>query len=426
MSTKIKIDIKHHTLSNGLEVFLIPDSKLPLISYYTFFKVGSRNERPGITGISHLFEHMMFKGSKKYPEGMFDHILTANGGFSNAYTSKDMTVFYEVFPSQLLEQVMDMEADRMQNLNISEESLESEREVVIEERLLRTDNSLEGFLMEQLYANAFIAHPYQWPVIGWLSDLKHITLAQCLEYHKIYYAPNNAVLVIGGDLEPDQTIQMIEKYYASIPAQTPPPPVITKEPPQSGEKRIVIRKEAQHPQLYIAYHGIDVSDPGLYALDIFQMIFGTGRSSRLHKRLVEEEQLINSVYCAFGYDLDPGLFYFIMELKNENDPEQIIKIFDEEMEKMQKNPPSEEEMQKAFNILNTDYYHNFATIENKVHEIGRSFILFNDPETVLHFPEYYSNVTANDVVQVCNAIFQSHNRTILFLQPVESTGANFA
>lgn len=426
MAKKLSFPIHTATLSNGLEVVLIPDSSLPLISYYTFFKVGSRNERPGITGISHLFEHLMFKGSKKYPEGIFDQILTANGGFSNAYTSKDMTVFYEVFPSQLLEHVMDMEVDRLVNLNISEESLESERSVVIEERLLRTDNSIEGFMMEQLYANAYIAHPYQWPIIGWLSDLEKINLSQCMEYHKIYYAPNNALLAIGGDFDVDKTLKLIQKYYSPVPSQVAPPSLVTKEPEQSGEKRIFISKEAQNPQLYIAYHSISARDSALFALDMFQMIFVTGRSSRLHKRLVEKEKLANSVYGAFGYDMDPGLFYFVIELKRTDDFEKVLDIIDEEIHLLINESIEDNELIKALNILNTDYYHNFATLENKVHEIGRSKILFDNPEYVLQFPQFYQNVTKEDIVSIASAIFRSSNRTSLFLIPQKRQDMEFA
>ncbi|GAB4169122.1 MAG: pitrilysin family protein [Calditrichia bacterium] len=417
MKHKLDIQIFQHSLKNGLKVILLPDSSLPIISYYTFFRVGSRNERPGITGISHLFEHMMFKGSKKYPEGIFDKILTANGGFSNAYTSRDMTVYYQVFPNQLLPQIIDMEVDRLSGLNISEESLESERQVVIEERLLRTDNSLEGFLMEQLYANAYVAHPYQWPIIGWLSDLQQISLPQCLEYHKIYYAPNNAILAIGGDFNPEQVLTQIESAYETVPAQVSPPPVVTKEPPQAGEKRITIHKEAQHPYLYIAYHSIPATDPNLAALDMFQMIFNTGRSSRLVSRLVEKEKIANNVYGAFGYDIDPGLYYFVIELKSDNNFNKVIEILDEELEKVDKNSLTDEEIQKAINILITDYYHNFTTVENKVHEIGRSGLLFDDPSKILDFPEKYNRVKKKDIIDIKNQIFTMENRTVIQVIP---------
>lgn len=417
MTDMIHISPLIHHLSNGLEILLLPDPSLPLVTYFTFYKVGSRNERPGITGISHLFEHLMFKGSRNFPEGVFDEIITAHGGSSNAYTSRDMTVYHEVFPSRLLEKIIEMEADRMAGLNITEESLESERQVVIEERLLTTDNSVEGFLLEQLYANAYIAHPYRWPIIGWMSDLKAITLNQCLEYHKIYYAPSNAMVVIGGAFDPDQTLKWLEQYYGSIPAQVTPPPVITSEPPQAGEKRIFLKKNAQHPVCAIGYHAISASHPDLYALDLFQLIFVVGKSSRLYRRLVEEEKLVTSVSGYFDYELDPSLFVLWMDMKDVKDLEKILAVIDQELQNLFEGSLSFREIRKARNILLTDFYEEFETLENRVHEIGRSSILFGDPLQVMKFPEIYETIKKQDIIRIARQIFTPDNRTVALIVP---------
>ena len=408
------IEIVTHTLRNGLKILFIENHKLPLTAFFTFYKVGSRNERPGITGISHLFEHMMFKGSKKFPEGAFDEILTANGGFSNAYTTRDMTVYYEVFPSRLFEKVVEMEADRMQYLNVGKDSLEAERQVVMEERLMRTDNHIEGVLVEQLYANAYVAHPYQWPVIGWMSDIENITLEQCLEYFKIYYSPNNAVIVVSGDVDPDTAIPVMETFYEQFPPQVSPPAVITREPGQSGNKYIHVKKEAGLQQILMGYHTLNSANPDIFALDAMQVILGNGHSSRLYQRLVEQEKTAIQAYGSFSYQLDPGLFTFHFNLAEKGTPERIEKGFDEELEKMKQDLVSETELEKAVNILKSDFVHHLSTLEGRGHEAGKNELLFGDSDLVNSIYRKYSELTVEQIREVSRKYF-AEGRTMVIL-----------
>src|ERR671928_524107 len=208
--------VQEHELPNGLQIRLLPDRSLPIATLYSFFRVGSRNERPGITGISHLFEHMMFNGSRKYGPKEFDRKLEAAGGTSNAYTSTDITAYYEDFAAEALPLVLDLEADRMASLVIDDDSLQREREVVKEERRFRTDNDIDGMMDEALGALAFVAHPYRWPVVGWMTDLNRITRADCERYFRTYYAPNNCTVVLVGDFEPGEALRNIEKLYGAI------------------------------------------------------------------------------------------------------------------------------------------------------------------------------------------------------------------
>src|SRR5919204_3653106 len=208
--------VQEHALPNGLQIRLLPDRGLPIATLYSFFRVGSRNERPGITGISHLFEHMMFNGSKKYGPKEFDRRLESAGGSSNAYTSTDLTAYYEDFASDALPLVLDLEADRMAALLIADESLAREREVVKEERRFRTDNDIDGMMDEALSAIAFQAHPYRWPVVGWMADLNRITRADCERYFRSYYAPNNCTLVLVGDYDSDDALKRIEQLYGGV------------------------------------------------------------------------------------------------------------------------------------------------------------------------------------------------------------------
>ena len=240
--------VQSHILSNGLKVLTFENHSLPVVSMYTLYKVGSRNERPGITGISHLLEHMMFNGSKKFGPKEFDRILESGGGHSNAYTSRDLTVYYEDFASNLLETVIELDSDRMGWLNLSEELLSSESDVVKEERRMRTDNSVQGRLEEELYSASFQCHPYRWPIIGWMSDIENISVKDCKEYYKRYYAPNNAILVLAGDFQSNDALKMIEKHYGIIPAGSSPVSPNTIEPPQNGEKRIKFNKKVMIPQ----------------------------------------------------------------------------------------------------------------------------------------------------------------------------------
>src|SRR4030066_1045212 len=243
----LELDIKSQQLPNGLKILTLEDPTLPICTYFTFFKVGSRNEKPGITGISHLFEHMMFNGAKRYGPKEFDRILESNGGISNAYTSNDFTAYFEDFPSNKLELIIDLDADRLENLLLNEENLSSEREVVKEERRLRTDNSNEGKLEEELYAAAFQAHSYGWPVVGWMADLDAIAREDCVNYFKTYYSVGNAIIIIVGDVNLTQAIPLIEKYYTHLKPGPSIPKVVNAEPEQKGERRVQYYKEAQLP-----------------------------------------------------------------------------------------------------------------------------------------------------------------------------------
>jgi zinc protease len=225
------------TLANGLRIRLMPERVAPTISYYTVFQVGSRNEKVGLTGISHLFEHMMFNGAAKYGPRQFDRVLEARGGYSNAYTSNDLTVYHEDFTTEALETVVDLESDRMRSLRIDDEALAQEREVVKEERRLRTENSIFGLMEEQLEALVFLSHPYRWPIIGWMADIERIGRADCEAFFRTYYAPSNAAIYVVGDFDPDATFALLERQYGDIPAGPPPAPVASGEPVQRGERR---------------------------------------------------------------------------------------------------------------------------------------------------------------------------------------------
>lgn len=235
------LEFKEFRLANGLHLLVGEVHSLPIVSYQVHFAAGSRYERPGITGITHLFEHMMFKGTKELGPEEFSRMIQANGGTLNAFTTTDNTSYYEKLPADRLELAVRLEVDRLQNLQITPESLEPEREVVRSERKLRSVNTPFGLLIEQLYALAYEQHPYRWPVIGWDHDLKNLTLEDCLEYYRTYYAPNNAVVVIVGDVSADEALKTVDRFYGPLPSPPHPRQIITPEKAQRGKNARSLR-----------------------------------------------------------------------------------------------------------------------------------------------------------------------------------------
>ncbi len=276
-----KEEIKVHELENGLKIILLEDHTIPNIALYTFFRVGSRNERPGLTGVSHFIEHMMFNGTEKFGPGEFDRIMEFKGGSNNAYTSDDMTVYTDWLPAEALETILEMEADRMQGLIFDPQVFESERGVVASERRRGVENNNDALLYEQVRATAILAHPYHWDVIGWMSDILSWRREEVIQYYRTYYAPNNAVLVMVGDFDSKKALDLIKKYYGAIKPGPPPPPVTTTEPPQMGPRRVEIRKQAQTPSFFMAFQAPKRLDPDFYGLSVLEQVLFHGESSRL-------------------------------------------------------------------------------------------------------------------------------------------------
>jgi predicted Zn-dependent peptidase len=416
---QITLEVSRHQLRNGLNILTLEDHTLPVISYYTFFGVGSRNEPAGRSGLSHLFEHLMFNGARRYGPKEFDRMLESNGGYSNAYTTEDITVYYEDFPSDRLELVVDMESDRMAHLALTEESLASEREVVKEERRVRVDNSVYGHVMEQLAALAYTAHPYRWPVSGWMSDLDAITLEDCRAYFRSHYAPNNAVIVLAGDFNPPEAVELIRRYYERIPAQPPAPPVQTVEPPQYGERRAVVYKFAELPAVAFGYHAPSTKDDDLFPLDVFQMILAHGESARLYRKLVYEEQAAVDVSASFPWMLDPTLFTIYVTIRPDRDPARVEDLVYKEIDRLKTEPVSDQALRKAKNILQAGFVRDLETNSGKADKIGTYEVLFGDWSVMLKALERYEAVTAADIQRVARTYFSDRNRSVLLMKPEE-------
>jgi zinc protease len=412
-----QFDVKTHELTNGMKILMLEDHTIPNIALYFFHRVGSRNERPGITGLSHFFEHMMFNGAKKYGPKMFDRTMEDQGGANNAYTTEDLTVYQDWFPSPALPLIFDLEADRTSSLSFDPKMVESERGVVANERRMSVENNNDNLLSEQLVAAAFTAHPYHWPVVGWMVDIENWKTQDLVQYYKTYYAPNNCEMVIVGDFKTAQVIDMAKQYLEPIPAQPAPSPVTTTEPEQPGERRVEVNKFAQLPSLQVAYHTPAAADPDFIPLNVLEYILLRGESSRLYQRLVDKEQVANSVDGGQSPHLDPFLFQINVQPRSGVDVGRVEKILYEELDKMQSGLVDERELQKAKNTAVADFYRSMKTINGKANILGTYDVVFGDYHKLFNAVDAINKVSREDVQRVAKKYFGSRNRTIGVLVP---------
>src|SRR6202166_714242 len=362
--------VAERTLKNGMKVLVQSDHSIPNVSLYIFYRIGSRNERPGTTGISHFFEHMMFNGAKKYGPGELDKVMEANGGSNNAYTSQNVTVYQDWFPRSAMPLIFDIEADRIQNLSFDPQKIESERQVVASERRSSVDNDNGGLLDEQLWATAFIAHPYQWPVLGWMSDIEHWTIDDLKRHFAMGYSPSNATMVVVGDVTPEEIFQLCEKTIEPIPSHAPPPPVTTIEPPQLGERRLVVHKPAELPLLMIGYHVPQTNHPDFYATNILRTILFQGESSRMYQRLVDKDQIALDVSSGGEPSVDSRIVEIVAATKQGVDPQACEKAIYEEFQRAASTMITDTELQKAKNIRLVEFFRQMRTINGRANTIG--------------------------------------------------------
>ena len=412
ISARTPAEIRSLTLENGLDIIVWPDHDIPNVVMYNFVRAGGRNEHPGITGVSHFFEHMMFLGTENLEPGEFDRIMEAAGGRNDAYTSQDVTVYTDWFPRSALETIFELEADRFENLNIVPEVFESERQVVYSERRSRVDNNNTWKLLEQVQATAFVAHPYQFPVIGWPSDIEAWTQDDLVNYYRTYYAPNNRTIIVTGDVTTEEIFGLAEEYFAPIPAQPSPPPVRTVEPIQAGERRIVVEAPAQTPLLQVAFHSARAADPDALALSLLLRILTDGDSSRLHRALVEDAGLALSVDSYLQEGFDPGLTLFLLTLPPGGDIEAAERRLIDELERTINDGVSREELAKARNKLVADFWRELSTIDGKAAALGHYEVFHGNYERLFLLPELLEAITTEDLRTVATEVFRDGNMTV--------------
>jgi predicted Zn-dependent peptidase len=404
--------VKTFTLNNGMKFIVLESSSIPNATMYTFFKVGSRNEAPGTTGLAHFFEHMMFNGSKHYGPKMFDRTMEASGGSNNAYTNSDVTVYQDWFPASSLETIFKLEGDRIGHLSIDPKMVDSERGVVLSERSTGLENSNAQMLIQELDSVAFVAHPYAIPTIGWESDIKAWTQKDLENYFRTYYAPNNAVSVIVGDVKVEDVKKLATKYLGSIPKRATPPAVRTVEPEQKGERRLFVAKpSATSANLIVAYKVPERASADTYALDLLQSVLTDGKTSRLYKALVET-RLATSVGANSSDGFDPGLLYIMTVAAAGVEPARIEKAMLEAIDKVVKQGVSEEELQKVKNSRLLGIYRQQETINGKAQMLGNYEVFNGDYKKAFDAPAAYEKLTVADIQAVAAKYLKKSQRTI--------------
>ena len=410
-------EVKTHTLENGMKILVQEDHSIPNVAMYIFYRIGSRNERPGTTGLSHYFEHMMFNGAKKYGPGEFDRVMEGAGGSNNAYTNRDLTVYQDRFPSSAMEVIFDLEADRIRDLRFDPKIIESERGVVANERRLGVDNNNFGLLDEQLWATAFIAHPYQWPVVGWMVDIENWSMKDLRQHFQMGYSPSNATMVVVGAVSAQRVFDLARQYIQPIPSHASPPLVTTQEPEQMGERRVEVRKFAQLPLLMIAHRVPPSRHADTYPLRVLSAILFRGQSSRMYQRLVDKDQLALFVQGRASFSFDPTLFAITARPRPEVEAAAVGKAIYDELQRVQEQTISEQELQKAKNILLADFYREMKTINGKADAIGNFEVYFGDYRKLFSAAQDLEKVSLEDVQRVARSYFHSKNRTVATLVP---------
>jgi len=410
--------VERYTLDNGLTVILHEDHTVPAVCFWQWYKVGSRNERQGITGLSHFFEHMMFNGSKNVPPKEYDKRLESRGAYSNAFTSRDMTAYYEEGGKESLETMLQLDSDRMRELSLLPDMLKSEIEVVREERRFRVDNSVPGLLDEALYSSAFEASPYHWPVVGWMKDLERITRDEMVNYFRTYYAPNNCILLLVGDFEPKDAKLKIAQYFGSIPQQTPPAAPVNSEPDQNGEKLAYVRYPSETVSIDVGYKAPSVKSDDIWTLDILSDILSGGESSRLHQALVYDQQIALSAGASYRAGLEPGLFEFYVEMKPGHTAEEAQKALYAEIQRLATDGPTERELQKARNQAEASFVEALKTNNGAGQALGYFEHVHGDYKQFFTAIDHYRTVTAADCKRVAQQVFDANRRTAAILVPL--------
>lgn len=411
-------EVQTFTLKNGMRFLVVEDHGIPNANMYTFWRVGARNERPGITGLSHFFEHMMFNGSKKFAPGEFDKVMEAAGGANNAYTTSDVTVYTNWFPASAINTVFELEADRIAHLRFDPKVVESERQVVASEKSTGYENTPSQILFEELEGAAFRAHPYQWPVIGFDADIKGWTMQDLKDYHRIYYAPNNAVVVIVGDIKLNQVKSLAQKYFASIPRGPEPPKVRTQEPEQTGERRIEVQRPGvTSPLLGMAWHIPETKHADLLALEMLAQILAKGKVSRLYQSLVEKGKLATTVELWTSKNFDPGLLTLYVEGVPGANRTGIEKNVDDQLALLLKGGVSEEELQMVKNRFQLNFYQTLETINGKAQALGDFAVFYDDYRQLFAYPDRVAKISAADILRVARQYLAPTRRTVGWLVP---------
>jgi zinc protease len=404
-------------LANGMQIIVWPDHNIPNVALYNWVKVGSRNESPGLTGLAHFFEHMMFNGTSHRSPGEFDLIMESHGGSSNAFTSDDVTVYQDWFPSRALDAVLELEADRLAHLTFAPDMIERERSVVYSERRLRVDDSNVGLLAERVQSAAFEVHPYRFPTIGWPADIKSWRLEDLQSFFRTYYAPNNQTLVLVGDVAPEQVFALARRLLEPIPQQEPPRQFIALEPEQVAERRLTIRRKGQSPLVQYAFKAPAANDPRAPGVNLLMAALIEGAASRLHSRLVEQRKLAVEIGGDWHEGFDPSLVWLYATLPEGADSRAFQRELDAELAAVTADGIDAGELRRAKNLFAASFWKQRSTIDGKAHLLGEYQLFHGDWRCMFDAPARYEEVTLEEVHEVARAILDVRRRTVGVLRP---------
>jgi zinc protease len=413
-----KLDYTMTTLPNGMKVVFLEDHSTPIVHTEVWYHVGSKNEKPGRTGFAHLFEHMMFKGSKNVePEG-HPSWISSIGGQSNAYTTEDATVFWQTTPAQYLPLALWLEADRLASLRINEDVFKKEREVVKEERRMRIDNQPYGRLNELIYNQAFTVHPYKHPTIGSMADLEAASVEDVRDFFHTYYVPNNATVVIVGDFDTKEAQALVTQYLGRVPkSDRPVPRDIPKEPPQTKERRLRLEENWPLPAVVVAHHITFDGDPDSYPLHIASKVLSDGQSSRIYRKLVYEKQLALAAFGGGNIIEDPNLFYAVAIVQPGHTPEETVDALIAELDRLRNEPITPGELQQAKNQFARDYMFGRESNKDKASQLGHAAVIHNDIKTADGEFDIFMNISQADVQRVARKYFTPENRLVITVMP---------
>ncbi len=417
------LTIDRHRLDNGLTVLCVVDPSAPVICYQTWFAVGSRHERQGKTGIAHLFEHLMFNESEGFAYGELDRRLEEAGAESNAATFLDWTYYHENLPKEALALVIELESDRLQRLVLREPQLESEREVVMNERRQTVDDDVDGAVTELLYSHAFSTHGYRWPTIGTMEDIQRLSLEDCRRFYGTYYAPNNATLVVVGDVDPAELLALVEERYGSIPAATIPVEDARPEPPQTSERRVETHQPTETSKLAIGYKSPAMGDVDHAPLVLLNEILFGGRGSRIHRALVQRQEVASEVGGYVGNFRDPSLWDMYLTAHAGLSPDDVLAALDRELDALDRQSPSEDELVRARSRIELATLQGLETAGGKAEHIGFGELVLADPAALWSRLEVYARVTRDDLLRVARRYLRREARTVIAVHPRgEGTG----
>jgi zinc protease len=412
------LTLRRFRLGNGLTLLTLIDRAAPTVSYHTWFRVGSRDEDLGKTGLAHLFEHLMFNETRNHSMGDFDRLMERAGAEANAATWTDWTYYYENAPRDALPQLVKLEADRMTNLVLRPPQVSSEKEVVANERKLRVEDDVEGRALEMLYATAFRRHPYRWPTIGWMEDIRRFTVRDCRDFYSTHYSPANATVIIAGDFVERRALKLVQSEYGSIPgARSRPRAELPAEPPQRSERVLELEAPTPTEKLLLGYRVPGFSHADTPALVLVSEVLFGGRSSRFHRLFCIDRELALSVRGSISPFADPGLFEMWLFVRRGKRREELLRLLDLELERLGAEGPLPHELEKAAAQLELSFLHSMETAGGKAEQIGFYETVLGDGTAIFERLEAYRAVTPSDVRRVVRKYLRPSRRTRVEIVP---------